>query len=118
MRLILLTIAALLVPARAHAAADSPQPAPTLYATAEYRDTTVEGWTVRLSPALQQDKALKTAGLKEIARQLGDVARLLPAGAVEKLKTVPIWVDTDGSDRSQYHPDKGWLQTNHYNPDK
>lgn len=92
--------------------------APTLYPTAEYQVTAVEGWTVRLSPALKGDEKLKAAGLAEIARQLQEISRLLPAKAVEKLRAVPIWVDTNGWGGAQYHPDKDWLTENGYNPDK
>ncbi len=99
-------------------AADTGQPPPTLHATADYQVETIEGWTVRLSPTIKSDEKLCREGLTEIARQLREVERLLPAKAVEKLKGVPIWVDSDGSDRSQYHPEKKWLASHGYNPDK
>jgi hypothetical protein len=76
----------------------------------------IEGWTVHIDRQLMKDdqKALDTA-LKLLAIQLQEIKDVVPAGAVKKLKTVPLWFSPkypNAGSRAEYHPGARWLKSN------
>lgn len=81
----------------------------------------VEGWPVLVNRGfLGRDPRLAGRALGLLGRQLDQVARRLPAGAVERLKAVRIWVERDEPHHPcmAYHPDPGWLRDHEMNPEK
>lgn len=89
----------------------------------DYATTWMEGWTVRLHPALLTDP---TPGEPPIGREaqrvleheLFEAARALPEAALEHLRSVPIWLSV-GEERwpgGVYHPSPEWLEENGYDP--
>jgi hypothetical protein len=89
--------------------------------TSDYTRREIEGWTVYVNHRLLE-------GQKELARQtlrllrvkLYDINRAVPPKALEKLHQVPIWVELNHPRHpcACYHPDKGWLIANDFNPEK
>lgn len=86
---------------------------PTVHQTRQ-----IEGWTVHVderlltgAPAEPGREALRLLGAK-----LTDIAALLPADKVARLRQVVFWLDLDhGALTSmQYHPSAEWLEQNGY----
>src|SRR5262245_13854858 len=71
----------------------------------------IEGWTVKVHRDVADPEAVRL-----LETRLRDIVRLVPAAAVAKLRKVPIWIGTIGI--AQYHPDRGWLEKNGYDPEK
>jgi hypothetical protein len=90
--------------------------------TREGRETRViEGWQVHISRALLDDSERATTehALKLMQAQLERIARIVPAGAVDELRKVPLYVSPpyEGTPpRAEYHPDRGWLVSNNRDP--
>jgi alpha-galactosidase len=82
--------------------------------TSEYDEKRIEGWTVKVHRAVEE------RAVRLLETRLADVARLVPAKACEELRKVPIWLGGGDGGRAgaQYHPDRGWLEKNGYNPEK
>jgi hypothetical protein len=82
--------------------------------TSEYVDRLVEGWSVKLH------RDVPDPALRLLENRLQDIVRLVPAKAVDELRKVPIWFGgRDGKKgTAEYHPDRGWLEKNGYNPEK
>jgi hypothetical protein len=80
----------------------------------------VEGWTVALDPQLLEAKHQATAelALTALANHLQRIRFIVPADRLEKLQTLPIWLELDNPKLSnmQYHPDRGWLLANGHDP--
>lgn len=80
----------------------------------------VEGWTVSLDPQLLQEEQQETANqaLTALANHLQRVRFIVPANRLEKLQTLPIWLELDNAKlgNMQYHPDRGWLLANGHDP--
>jgi len=80
----------------------------------------VAGWNVRISQTLLSEEPDATAkALRLLDRQLREVARLVPAPAVAKLRKVTLWMsptypDTEAT--AEYHPGEPWLRENGRNP--
>src|SRR5258706_560057 len=87
--------------------------------TSEYEEKSVEGWTVKIHPGLLAEEAGPRA-LRLLETRLADIVRLVPSRACAELRKVPIWLGGGDGRRAgaQYHPDRGWLVKNDYNPDK
>ena len=88
-------------------------------ASASFETRTLVGWNVRIDTRLRSgDLGARAIGLLE--DELREVARLVPEKAVDVLRKVPIWLclDEGTGAGAEYHPDKGWLEKNGYNPDK
>ena len=84
----------------------------------EHRVVRVEGFELRVDPRLDARVKLRDATLKEIGHQLYAMTRKLPAGALVKLREVPIWLSwRSPTTCAAYHPSKGWLAKNGFNPD-
>ena len=97
-------------------------PSPTPFEpTANYETRDVEGWTIRIHrdfPRDEPDLAVRTLSL--LADQLRAIVRVVPAEAVTKIQTIPIWVELVEPHHPcmAYHPAAGWLREHDMNPDK
>jgi hypothetical protein len=93
------------------AAAEAPLPA-------SHTTRDMEGWTVRIDDRLLSGDG-KTTGdhaLRLLSNRLYEIAFILPADKVARLRKVPIQIDlTHGQLTSaQYHPSADWLKANGY----
>src|SRR5262245_54410140 len=90
--------------------------------SSDYESREVEGWTVRVHKKLTTDEADTGQKALELLRvKLYDVARVVPAGPLAKLREIPIWLEHDNDAKTPcacYHPDAGWLEKNDHNPEK
>ena len=77
----------------------------------EWEVREIEGWTVKVHRDVANPDAVRL-----LETRLQDIVRLVPAAAVAELRKVPIWLGTSGI--AQYHPDRGWLEKNGYDPEK
>ena len=81
----------------------------------------LEGWTIRIDDRLLKgaDEAVGTKALRFLEGKLADIAAVVPADRLEKLRAVPIVLDlTHGKLESmQYHPGAGWLKEHGYAED-
>lgn len=81
---------------------------------------TILGWQVHVHRDLLADEAAATAkalGLLEV--QLGEIVRVVPAGALAELRKVPLYFNPEYPGvrpRAEYHPDSGWLDENGRDP--
>ena len=90
--------------------------------TSDYPPRQLAGWTLRVHKDLlkaEHDK-LRRAALRELEVQFYHITQAVPAGAVEKLRKVLIWLEYDNPKgrHAHYHPSVGWLKANGYNLDK
>ena len=80
----------------------------------------VEGWKVHVDPVLLEGPhAVEGAeALTMLANHLQRVRILVPAGPLEKLRKVGIWLEHDHPrlNSMQYHPSVGWLLANRHDP--
>ena len=99
---------------------ESPANAPAYAATEAYEVRNVRGWTVRVSPDLADSPGLRDAVLDLLDNHLFRIGRVVPAPALERLRQVEIWAETEMPKTACmcYHVSKGWLVPNGYNPDK
>jgi dipeptidyl-peptidase-4 len=78
---------------------------------------TIAGWQVHVSRSLlEKDPASTAKALELLQKQLEEIERVVPKPAVAELKKVPLWVSAEYekfSPRAEYHPDAGWLKSNH-----
>jgi len=103
---------------RRRKAGAQPPDKPTSY----YEKRTLRGWTLRVHRDLLDAKnaTLRAEALAELDNHFYRIERVVPAGALRKLKTVVIWLEYDNPKgrHAHYHPSAGWLKANAYNPDK
>jgi hypothetical protein len=102
-------------------AAESPKADAVFEPTDAYDARDVGGWRVMVNKRFAADEPAQCEELLTLLRvQLYQVARVVPAAAVGKLKKVTIWVERDEPHHEcmAYHPDAGWLRDNGMNPDK
>jgi hypothetical protein len=88
--------------------------------TEQYEERQMEGWTLRINRTLLRDSQLAEEVLREMRRQLIQIARAVPTPALAKLRNVVIWVEEQDRDEKCmcYHPSREWLTEHAYNPDK
>jgi hypothetical protein len=88
--------------------------------TAAYTKLSVHGFDVLVSPAAMADKKATDKALGLLEQKLGEVCRVVPRSAVEKLRAVKVWVELNnpGNPGAVYHPTSTWLKDNGYNVDK
>lgn len=87
----------------------------------QYTTKQIEGWTIRISPDLINDKPLLDEAMAVMQTQLYRTARRLPPKATEQLQSVVIWME-----KTHRHPlcacyhelNTNWLVANNKNPDK
>jgi hypothetical protein len=81
----------------------------------------IEGWRVLVNRDLLAGEAnLADRTLTLLRFQLYQIARRVPADALEKLRAVQIWVEQEEPHHPcmAYHPDREWLLEHGLNPDK
>ncbi|WZO97699.1 hypothetical protein EP7_004743 [Isosphaeraceae bacterium EP7] len=114
--------AALLIAAISSGASPVERPAADVYEpTSRYEVRQVEGWTVLVHKGFLADEpALAERTISLLGRQLDEIIRRVPAGALEKLRTIRIWVEEAEPHHPcmAYHPDAGWLTEHGMNPEK
>lgn len=79
----------------------------------------IEGWTIALDPKLLVDENREDgeAALKALANHLQRIQYILPNDKVRELQKLRIWVDWNHPlSNMQYHPSRGWLVSNGYDP--
>jgi hypothetical protein len=89
--------------------------------TDRYETRSIEGWSVLVNRGLFQDEPELARRVLELLRhQLYQVARRVPAGPLERLREIRIWVELREPHHScmAYHPDAGWLRRHGMNPEK
>ncbi|NQT87922.1 hypothetical protein HQ560_14235, partial [bacterium] len=104
----------------AFAAAAEAGERPAFEPTSNYKVHDICGWKVYVHQRLlAEDKAMGDQMIPFVRAKLADVALRLPKPAVEKLRAVKIWVEADSKVTCAcYHPSRGWLQNNGFNPEK
>ena len=139
-RRVIIVVALVLFPARAPAADEHPATQPAEIAGSEllhvrgdvqfprdfdptdaYDLTKVKGWVVYVNKRLiaeHAELAHQTVELLEF--QLYQITRMVPAPALEKIRTVPIWLENEDPlvPCMCYHPDRHWLTSHGLNPAK
>jgi hypothetical protein len=82
--------------------------------TEEFLERRIHGWTVKVHRDVPEE------AIRLLDTRLQDIVRLVPPGALEELRKVPIWFGgrDGGKGIAEYHPDRGWLEKNGYNPEK
>ncbi len=87
---------------------------------ADYRPQQVEGWTVQVNERLLAEQKDATDKAIELLRvQLAEIVRVVPAGAVAKLREVTLWFSPEYpgiGPKAEYHPAVGWLRANQRDP--
>ncbi len=75
---------------------------------------TIEGWSVSINPALwRSEPAATTTALALLRTQLADIARVVPAPALAKLRETRLWFSPEYlgvRPTAEYHPDAVWLR--------
>jgi hypothetical protein len=84
----------------------------------ELRD--IQGWHVLVNRRLLEDKTLSDEVLHLLDFQLFQITRQVPPAALEKLRTIKMWVERAEPHHPcmAYHPDAGWLREHEMNPEK
>jgi hypothetical protein len=81
---------------------------------------TIEGWTVQVDPALLDGspESEEQRAITLLANHLQRISILVTGNTLSQLRTIPIWIEKEHpSLRSmQYHPSKGWLESNGHDP--
>ncbi len=81
----------------------------------------LEGWTVRIDDRLlaPPGDAVGARALRFLEAKLADIAAVVPADRLARLREVPIVLDLahGGLRPMQYHPDAGWLKEHGYATD-
>ena len=81
----------------------------------------IEGWTVRIDDRLLAGDATRDGehALRLLANRLYEIAFILPADKVARLRKVPIQIDLAHGEltSAQYHPSRAWLVEHGYSAD-
>ncbi len=85
-----------------------------------YRERSMEGWRVLVNDRLQTNEALCARTLKLLEVQLYQIARVVPAEPLARLRQIPIWVELAHPRHPCmcYHESPDWLRDHGMNPDK
>lgn len=107
-------------PPRVAAASRKPVSGRAFEPTSAYQERQIEGWTVRVGPALKNKKAYADEVCKLLRYKLHLVERYLPEKALAALRKVPIWLEENNPAVPYvvYHDDKKVLRQKGLNPDK
>lgn len=79
----------------------------------------IEGWTIKVDPALLncKNEELGKACFIALANHLQRIKYILPPETVAELQKLPIVLDLEHRLTSmQYHPSRGWLMANRHDP--
>lgn len=86
--------------------------------TAEYKRESIEGFVILINPKVY-DRKDAPPFREELAKQLRAIVSRVPGPALEKLRKIHIWVEwRTRNSAAEFHPSRGWLAENGYNPDK
>ncbi len=117
-----LTFALLVLLAAGPAFAAAPPPRRAYDPESAYVVQRVRGWTVKVHTELlaRDHDALCKDTLELLDDHLYRITRVVPAGALAKLRKVPIWVERAHPRHPCmcYHPSAGWLKQHGMNPAK
>jgi hypothetical protein len=93
---------------------------PAFEPSSTYDTRRIEGWEIHISSKLLAERKLCDDVLALLRVRLFEVNEALPARALEQLQDVAVWVELDdpGFPGMCFHPSRGWLRDNGYNPDK
>jgi hypothetical protein len=86
-----------------------------------YETRKIDGWNVNIRSSLIHDQPeLANQALTLLEHQLFQVGRAVPSAALEKIRTITIWVEEKEPHTRcmTYHPDPGWLREHGVNPAK
>ncbi len=100
---------------------EKPSAKPAYEPTCNYAVREICGWKVYVNKVLLgPERRLGRRTLRLLRTKLYEINRALPEPALEKLHTIPIWVEwrDRGFPCACYHPSRRWLEENGYNPDK
>ena len=88
--------------------------------TEEYTTRNICGWNVLISPDLAAQPELDRKAMGMLELQLAQIEIVVPPEAVERLKTVKIWIQADEKSPAGacFHPSEQWLREHGVNPDK
>jgi hypothetical protein len=103
----------LLVTTGAHAAE-------TFTPTSAYTRTDILGHTVLVNPELERHPKERERALQELTTQLRQIRTAIPKEHLRLLQRIRIWLEWRAKPRgaAEFHPSRGWLANNGYNPEK
>ena len=86
----------------------------------KHQTNIIEGWTVLVNERLlKEDKEGTEKGIEILRAQLQEVARLVPAPAVARLREVTLYLSPEYPGvrpTAEYHPGAGWLRDHGRDP--
>ena len=87
--------------------------------SATHETRKVSGWTVYVNRELLKSQSEATEkALVLLKAQLDEIVRVVPAGPVQQLQEVPLWMSPEYKGigpKAEYHPDAGWLKNHDRN---
>ena len=88
--------------------------------TSDYREETIEGFTVLISPEVAHHPTVMAKLREELATQLRMVAEVLPEAALPAVRKTRVWVEwrRKQGTAAEFHSSEVWLSANRYNPEK
>ncbi len=88
--------------------------------TEGYEVRKIEGWKVLVNKELLDHPELTGKVLELLKFQLYQITRVVSVEPLEEIRKVPIWVEYDAPRHPCmcYHPSRGWLANNGFNPEK
>ncbi len=89
--------------------------------TTNYEKLQIQGWSITINKKLlHKDSKIGRASIELLSVKLYDIKRVIPKAMLPKLQQAPIWLEVDGGKRAaaEYHPSRGWLTNNGFNPEK
>lgn len=88
--------------------------------TSAYQERQIEGWRVLVNAKLLAETNLCERTLKLLAAQFAQIARVVPADPVRRLREVPVWVERSSKQFPCmcFHESRDWLSTHGVNPEK
>ncbi len=80
----------------------------------------LEGWTIKVDPRLLsgESKEVGDKAFRALANHLQRVEYIMPADRLAQLRKLPIWIELENphTGNMQFHPDRGWLLANGFDP--
>lgn len=88
--------------------------------TRDYKMETISGFRVLVHPDVDRHAEEAAQMRAELKHQLDEIRRVVPAGPLKKIASVPIWVEweTKPNGAAEFHPSAEWLKDNGYNVEK
>jgi len=85
-----------------------------------YEAREILGWTVRVERKLLEQGEPGGDALELLRVKLYDITRAVPAGALAKLRAIPIWLSREDpvAPCACYHPSADWLREHGHDPRK